>query len=440
MSRIFTDAQLRELEKSLPQQALEAIDAGDTGRLSHLLLQMWSAHTALHFLGVACITRIWGKWHRDHGEETTIAALERIGRKAMAPFIAQWRNGEEKRTIADIIELYKHQAGGRIAPAKQADGEIVFHLTPCGSGGANVLKGFEKKMPQWYRRTEAGTPIFCAGCKALQKAVNDQAGTPVWTTDINGSVPGACRMTFRPQQAQAEGMFTPQELYSMVRPKAEQALEKVSVGKYDVADLVRGQQYDWGPWHDFLMTWTEYTFAICREMGGMDYLRECLQDGYDSAFGFLYNSMEAFPDDESRVIALAQNWHYHQGAFRIEEEDDRFVFILDPCGSGGRMFREEMAKDSFHYNTELAPIEKEAHDITFNRKDFPLYCTHCASGNIDQFKGKPLIFVVDGHAQMRRGMPCRQYLWKKGAPRAVEDRLLAQVGMSGQKHPGGAKP
>ncbi len=430
MARIFSDAELRDLEKSLPQLALEAIDAGDHDRLSHLLLQMSAAHTALHFLGVACITRIWGKWHRDHGEETTLAALERIGRKAMAPFIAQWHQGEEKRTIADIVDLYKQQAGGQLAPESQTAGEVAFAMTPCGSGGINVLRGFEKKMPQWYRRTSDGTPIFCAGCKALQKAMNDAAGEQVWTTDINPSVPGGCRMAFRPQQSADADLFAPYELYTMVKTKAQQALEKVAVGKYDVADLVEGQQYDWGPWHDFLMTWTEYTFAMCRELGGMDYLRECLREGYDSAFGFLYNSMEAFPDDRSRVEALAQNWHYHQGAFRIEEEDDRFVFILDPCGSGGRMVREEMAKDSFHYNTELAPLEPEASDITFNRKDFPLYCTHCASGNIDQFKGKPLIFVVDGHAQMRRGMPCRQYVWKKGAEPKVERRLLAQVGMA----------
>ena len=181
------------------------------------------------------------------------------------------------------------------------------------------------------------------------------------------------------------------------------------------------------------MVWNEYTFASCREHGGMDYLEDCLKEGYDSGFSFLYASMEAFEDDAGRVSALAQNWHYHQGAFRIEEEEDRFAFILDPCGSGGRMFREEMTKDRFHYGTELAPIIKEPHNLTFGRKNFPLYCVHCASGNRDQFSGNPLIFVVDGHAQMERGMPCRQYVWKKDAPNRLDIRLLDQVGMGSEK-------
>ncbi len=58
MSRIFTDAELAELAKSLPQQAEEALARGGIARVSHLLLRMSAAPTALHYLGVACITRI----------------------------------------------------------------------------------------------------------------------------------------------------------------------------------------------------------------------------------------------------------------------------------------------------------------------------------------------------------------------------------------------
>jgi hypothetical protein len=428
--RIFADSELRELEKSLPQRAIEALQAGDVPRLSHMLLRMTAAHTALHYLGVACITRIWGKWHRDHGEEATLAMLDRIGRRVMEPYARQFLDGREKETIQDLVGIFKHQSGGRVVPQSQGDDEVVFGLAPCGSGGMNVLRGFEKTMPQWYRRCSDGTPIFCAGCRSLQKAMNEACGARVWNTEISATVPGNCRMTFRQRATAGERLFSASELHALPKSKAELAAERVAAGNLDVAGLIEGQQYDWGQWHDTLMVWNEYTFAGCVELGGMDYLQDCLREGYDSGFGFLYTSMEAFPTDRERVDALAQNWLYHQGAFRIVEEDDRFVFILDPCGSGGRIFREEMTKDRFHYGTDLAPIIRDPHVLTFNRKDFPLYCTHCASGNREQFQGKPLIFVVDGHAQMKRGMPCRQYLWKKGAERSLESRLLQQVGMA----------
>ncbi len=429
MARLFTDQELRELEKSLPQRALEALAARDVPLLSHLLLRMSTAHTALHYLGTACISRIWGKWHRDHGEEKTQAMLERIGRRVMEPYARQFMEGREKETIQDLVGLFKQQSGARVVPQAQADGEVVFDLAPCGTGGLNVLRGFEKTMPQWYRRFSDGTPVFCVGCKALQKSMNDACGTQVWSTEISSSVPGNCRLRFRQNATAGQTLFPRGELQSVTRTRAELALERVAAGNLDVAKLIEGQQYDWGQWHDTMLVWNEYTFAAAVELGGMDYLQDCLREGYDSGFGFLYASMEAFPSDRERVDALAQNWHYHQGAFRIEEEDDRFTFILDPCGSGGRMFREEMTKDRFHYGTDLAPIAREPHVLTFGRRDFPLYCTHCASGNLEQFQGKPLIFVVDGHAQMRRGMPCRQYLWKKGATPRVDPRLLQQVGM-----------
>jgi len=433
MSKIFTDEELRELEKSLPQQALEALQAGDKGKVSHLLLQMLGAHTALHFLGVASITRIWGKWHHDLGENKAREMIERAGRLAAAPFIKLFLEGKEKEAITDIIDVYKHHAGGQIVPHSQSGDELVFDLAPCGSGGMNVLRNFEKSMPQWYTRFEDGTPIFCVGCKALQIAMNDAVGEEVWTTEINSQMPGSCRMRFRQKQTKGEPLFAPHELHTLTKTRTQQALDQVSVGKFKIEHLIEGQQHDWAGWHDLLMVWNEYTFASCRDHGGMDYLEDCLKEGYDSGFDFLYASMEAMEEDASRVSALAQNWHYHQGAFRIEEEEDRFAFILDPCGSGGRMFREEMTKDRFHYSTELAPIIEEPHNLTFGRENFPLYCVHCASGNRDQFTGKPLIFVVDGHAQLERGMPCRQYVWKKGAPTKVEIRLLDQVGMGSKK-------
>ncbi len=430
MSKIFTHEELLELSKSLPQQALEALKAGKIGKLCHLLLQMSAAHTTLHFLGVATITRIWGKWHGDEGEEKTRAMLDRIGRRVMEPFITQFKAGKEKEMIIDILDIYKHHAGATIVPVAQDNVEIIFDLTPCGSGGINTLRGFEKKMPQWYTRCADGTPIFCVGCKSLQKAVNDACGEKIWTTEINESVPGSCRMKFRQVKTAGEQLFSANELYDVTRTRTTKAIEKVANGRIDIEDLIEDQQNDWGPWHDLMIVWNEYTFAACREMGGMDYLEDCLREGYDSGFSFLYTSMESFKTDAERVSALAQNWHYHQGKFRIEEEEDRFAFILDPCGSGGRLLREEMNKDMFHYGTDLAPMIAEKHDLTFQRENFPLYCVHCASGNRDQFSGKPLIFVVDGHAQMERGMPCRQYVWKKGARSRPELSLLIQVGMS----------
>lgn len=427
MARMFSDEELQEISKPLSQLLLDALDRGDDASVEPLLKQMAAAHATLHSLGVATLARIWGRWHRDFPEARVVAQLDRIGERLMEPYRNQVEAGEYRQTAVELMALFRHQYGARMTLGSSDSDTWEAALAPCGSGGVFLARGYEEKYPQWHRRTADGTPIYCRGCESLQRAVNRFDSELHWSAERGDEAIGACRLQFRGGREFA----TPsaQEVDELTKSRAHRALEAWRRGDRDIRHLVVNQQHDWQPWHDTLMVWNEYTFASCIELGGMDYLEACLNEGYDSAFDFIYQSMNSFADDRARLVALAQNWHYHIGAFRIEEEEDRFAFILDPCGSGGRLFREEMYKDMFHYGEDLAPVLTEKHPLTFQRDEFPTYCTHCASGNRDQFNGNPLVFVVDGHAQQRRGMPCRQYVWKKDAEQRVEARLLEQVAM-----------
>ena len=117
------------------------------------------------------------------------------------------------------------------------------------------------------------------------------------------------------------------------------------------------------------------------------------------------------------------------------EEDDSFVFRLDPCGSGGRLLRGAVWRDMFHYGDRLAPKMASPHRINFNRADAPTYCTHCAASNRAQLESAsspatPLFFVIDGHAQTAPGAPCRCYVYKKDARREeIDPALFEQIGL-----------
>jgi len=73
-------------------------------------------------------------------------------------------------------------------------------------------------------------------------------------------------------------------------------------------------------------------------------------------------------------------------------------------------------------------LMKEPANINFNRADYPVYCTHCASSNRDQYEGQPFVFVIDGHAMKDPKSACIQYLYKKDAKREVSPEMLAHVG------------
>jgi hypothetical protein len=49
------------------------------------------------------------------------------------------------------------------------------------------------------------------------------------------------------------------------------------------------------------------------------------------------------------------------------------------------------------------------------------------------------MFIIGRHAQMEPGMPCQQHLYKNGAKKQIEPRILAQVGMSGAVAPEGCR-
>jgi hypothetical protein len=234
-------------------------------------------------------------------------------------------------------------------------------------------------------------------------------------------------MHFAKRKTQGQKLFADPSVLTETR--MTKAAAQLQSGDGSVVQTVADHQQEWRSWHDFMLCWLEYTFAAIHELGGFSLLEEAYLRCYEPVFFPRYEVFESWSDEE-RLKRTAWSWHYHQARFRIIEEEFRFVFILDPCGSGARLFRGDVRNPPFQYQRELAPLTREQVALSFNRSDFPLYCSHCAATNMSQFDGLPLIFLVDGHAQLRPGMPCRQFLYKKGAPRIVEPELLAQVGRS----------
>ena len=178
------------------------------------------------------------------------------------------------------------------------------------------------------------------------------------------------------------------------------------------------------------MRWLEYSFAWVSEEYGLDYYDHFMSQTYAAKYASFIPMMASLSTDEM-VATAAVIWNYHVTDFSISEDENNVYFHLDPCGSGGRLYRNEMHLDSFAYGTELAPLTSEKHPIGFNREGLGFYCTHCASGNRVQMQNpaSPLFAIFDGEAQGKPGMPCRMTIVKNEAPRQLDERLLRQLGM-----------
>jgi hypothetical protein len=438
MGRQYTDEELAEIAKPYEEHALAALQAGDLEALQGWLTQMEQGGAGLDALSGHALARKVGKLRQDFGEEKAREALLRIGAELMKTWVRQYEAGEERAAIIDLIAIYKHQGDARLLPLQETEAEVVLDLAPCGSGGRLERQGLPEKHPLWYGGWSDGVSSFCQACKACQHALNEAVGETVWTTEKGEN--GHCRMRFAKVKQRGERLFDEQEKTTVVQTRVEQAREKLAAGDTDIAPLLRGQRKDWMPWHDFGVVCLEYFYATALKLGGPDYLDEMLAQTYEPAFLAGFPRYSAMSDDEL-VREIARTWNYHCADFTLHEEDDRFVFRLDPCGSGGRLFRGEMWRDMFHYGEPMAPLMEAPHNINFNRKDAPAYCTHCAASNRAQLKSgpqgdSPLFFVIDGHAQMKPGQPCRQFSYKKTAVRMRIDRALPeQIGITAWSAP-----
>ncbi|MGC9324096.1 MAG: hypothetical protein ACP5G0_05025 [Desulfomonilia bacterium] len=135
--------------------------------------------------------------------------------------------------------------------------------------------------------------------------------------------------------------------------------------------------------HDFfadvctaLFTW------IGRHLG-----EETLQDMFRYCFLLsakrqIYDLLSLGIDPGLETLMLARNaWIAHScsgagehgGSFRLTEDDEKFTFILDPCGSGGRLWRRGRYEPPWNFATT-----SRAYPWSYGRKDFPYYCIHCA--------------------------------------------------------------
>jgi len=424
---MFGEEKIAELTRSYPQRALEALEEGNDERLRYYLTEMLVGHKEVDGLGLLSQINMHAYIRAKEGDEILDGMMGAVADQLVKPYVKLFQ-ADEKSAFEEIIAVYRNQPGAQLIPLKEDADEIEYQLSPCGSGGG---PGAMEIYKTGHGIDDDGVPLFCKACNKWQERFNAAAGEDVWSMTPNESVPGACRMTLRKQKSRGTDLFSKEELWLNGKPKSQQALESLAMGNREIRHLIENQLDEWIPWHDYMVRWLEYVFAWVAENFGLDYYDEFMAQTYDTAFSAIYGLFQQLETDEEAVAMLAKVWNYHVAKFRVEEEESRFRFVLDPCGSGGRLYRGEMHLDSFHYGDELSPLVEDKHKIAFNRKEAPHYCTHCASSNRDMFLGGgPLVFVVDGTAQSRPGVPCHQYLWKKDAPREVEPRLLEQVGVA----------
>ena len=181
-----------------------------------------------------------------------------------------------------------------------------------------------------------------------------------------------------------ERWFETHELDEMARPTMDRAIEAIESGDLTGAvDLCQAMKHEWGFLHDLMAESMLGLVTYIQETFGEEHVAGAWRSGMER--GWRRDTDEIVKRDRRQIVeALAATWRAHStsgvgpspGRFTIEEDDEKFTFRMNPCGSGQRRWRRGLYKGENAYG-----VTREAHDWSYGREQFPLYCTHCTLMN-----------------------------------------------------------
>ena len=184
----------------------------------------------------------------------------------------------------------------------------------------------------------------------------------------------------------------------MARPTMERAIEALERGDSDrAARLCEEMKHESQFMHDLLVDGIAGLISFVKERLGDEGVEEAWRWSLERSWR---RPVETIAESDRREVAksLAATWRAHStsgvgpkpGAFEIAEDDEKLTFTMNPCGSGQRLWR------LGRYGEDGWGVTDEAHDWSYGREGFPLYCTHCAFMNealpdpLDRISGVPV--------------------------------------------------
>jgi hypothetical protein len=188
-----------------------------------------------------------------------------------------------------------------------------------------------------------------------------------------------------------------------------------------VRSLLEEKEAQFLPIHDFYVETLATIFNWAYTTYGDDALFEVLKGSAESQKAGFDSWEEMSIEDFVRATAfLAKS---HMGRMTVEEDEEKFTFTNDPCGSGGRMMRNGW----FDRGGKFVRVNK-AQPQTFGREGLPVYCAHCAVWNG--------IMTTEwyGHIQWaieppeKPDDPCRMHIYKDRDK--VPERFYKALGLT----------
>ncbi len=206
--------------------------------------------------------------------------------------------------------------------------------------------------------------------------------------------------------------------------------------------LLEQARRGWRQTHDRTCDWVYGLIDVCaRHLGEdrvVDLWDELLtpfyqtRDRYDIDRNPWSDSLEVLMTDALESLRGHLSGPGRLGDIEVVEEEDRWALSFDPCGSGGRTYREDpdeggppRMEPPYNYAVTTA-----RHDWAWNKEGVCLYCVHCCQLQeripIRRFGYPVRVVEPPTWPSARAGNPCTWYIYKD--PSLIPPQIYERVG------------
>jgi hypothetical protein len=224
-------------------------------------------------------------------------------------------------------------------------------------------------------------------------------------------------------------LFSEAELVEMGKRTLDRVCEAIDAGDKDKAKRLAERMYaEFRGMHDLYRDGSTGLLSYIGRKYGDEVLEEAMTEWVKA---WWLSALERYPKGpealRQRVKMFAAGLRGHLQPMHIEEDDDKVVIQMNPCGSGGRLVLEGKYEGPDAFLTVDKPQR-----ITYGRAGFPVYCAHEPPMELVDIEENGAPFVVVEPGEKLGKDPCSFIIYKD--PAKVPEKYYERLGL---KKPGG---
>jgi len=206
-----------------------------------------------------------------------------------------------------------------------------------------------------------------------------------------------------------ERLFAETELREMEKRTVDRLTEAIEAGDAEKAKQIAKRMYnEFLSMHDLYRNWTTAMLSEIGRRFGDEALEQIMTEGVKAWWLPNLEKLPTGPESLSqRVKMFVAGLRGHLQPLHIEEDEEKVVIQMRPCGSGGRLVLEGKYEGPNGFLT----VEKPQR-MTYNRANFPVYCAHEPPMELVDIEKNGAPFVVVEPAAVLGKQHCSFIIYK----------------------------